>query len=231
MKILIVEPFYTGSHKAWAEGYASSSSHEIKIISLPGRFWKWRMHGGAVTLARMYMESKLQPDLILTTDMLDLTIFLSLTRSRTANIPTAVYFHENQLSYPWSSTDRDVGKKRNIHYGFINYTTALTADHIFFNSQYHMNSFLTEALKMLKHFPDHNELETISKITEKSSVLHLGLDLSRFDKHQCEKDSGTPLLLWNHRWEYDKNPEKFFNALEILSEKGLDFGTSRYCPE
>ena len=68
------------------------------------------MHGGAVTLARMFMESELQPDLILTTDMLDLTIFLSLTRSRTANIPTAIYFHENQLSYPWSTTDRDVGE-------------------------------------------------------------------------------------------------------------------------
>ena len=86
-----------------------------------------------------------------------------------------------------------------------------------------MNSFLTEARKMLKHFPDHNELETISKITEKSSALHLGLDLSRFDEHRCEKDSRTPLLLWNHRWEYDKNPEEFFDALEILSEKGLDF--------
>ncbi len=181
------------------------------------------MHGGAVTLARMFMKSKLQPDLILTTDMLDLTIFLSLTRSRTSNIPTAVYFHENQLSYPWPTTDRDVKKKRNIHYGFINYTTALTADHVFFNSQYHMNSFLTEARKMLKHFPDHNELETIRKITENSSVLHLGLDLAKFDDHRCEKDSGTPLLLWNHRWEYDKNPEEFFNALKIISEKGLDF--------
>ena len=181
------------------------------------------MHGGAVTLARMFMESELQPDLILTTDMLDLTIFLSLTRSRTANIPTAVYFHENQLSYPWSTTDRDVGGKRNVHYGFINYTTALTADHVFFNSQYHMNSFLTEARKMLKHFPDHNELETLKIITGKSSVLHLGLDLSRLDEHRSEKESGTPLLLWNHRWEYDKNPEDFFNVLKILSEKGLDF--------
>lgn len=223
MKILLIEPYFTGSHKNWAKGLRKYSSHQIELFTLPGQFWKWRMHGGAVTLARMFMESELQPDLILTTDMLDLTIFLSLTRSRTANIPTAVYFHENQLSYPWSTTDRDVGEKRNVHYGFINYTTALTADHVFFNSQYHMNSFLTEARKMLKHFPDHNELETLKIITGKSSVLHLGLDLSRFDEHRSEKDCGTPLLLWNHRWEYDKNPEDFFNVLKILSEKGLDF--------
>ncbi|MCS5640060.1 MAG: DUF3524 domain-containing protein, partial [Candidatus Marinimicrobia bacterium] len=50
MKILIVEPFLSGSHKAWAESYAKHSKHEVEIISLPGRFWKWRMHGGAVTL-------------------------------------------------------------------------------------------------------------------------------------------------------------------------------------
>ena len=52
MNILIVEPFCTGSHKAWAEGYAQSSKHKVEIISLPGRFWKWRMHGGTVTLAK-----------------------------------------------------------------------------------------------------------------------------------------------------------------------------------
>ena len=36
MKILLLEPYFTGSHKSWAEGYQSSSAHEIQIISLPG---------------------------------------------------------------------------------------------------------------------------------------------------------------------------------------------------
>jgi len=31
------------------------------------------------------------------------------------------------------------------------------------------------------------------------------------------------VLLWNHRWEYDKNPEEFFNALFQLQERGVDF--------
>ncbi len=30
--------------------------------------------------------------------------------------------------------------------------------------------------------------------------------------------------MWNHRWEYDKNPEEFFRALDILAGRGLDFG-------
>ncbi len=134
MRILLVEPYYTGSHAVWAEGYAQYSQHHIDILSLPGRFWKWRMHGGAVTLAQKFLASDLNHDFILATDMLDLTTFLALTRTKTAHVPTAIYFHENQLTYPWSPDDRDVAQKRDKHYGFINYTSALAADAVFFNS-------------------------------------------------------------------------------------------------
>ena len=56
MNILLVEPYYTGSHKSWAQGYQSFSNHNVQIISLPGQFWKWRMHGGAITLAKQFMD-------------------------------------------------------------------------------------------------------------------------------------------------------------------------------
>ena len=102
MKILIVEPYYTGSHAAWAEGYSRHSRHDVQVLRLEGQFWKWRMHGGAVTLSRRFLDMSFQPDLILSTDMLDLTTFLALTRTKTAHVPTAVYFHENQITYPWS---------------------------------------------------------------------------------------------------------------------------------
>jgi len=229
MKILLVAPYYTGSHASWAKGYAQYSQHQIELLSLPGRFWKWRMHGGAVTLARKFLALDLIPDLILTTDMLDLTTFLALTRQRAANIPTAIYFHENQLAYPWSPTDRDVAQQRDKHYGFINFVSALAADFVLFNSQYHLNSFLDALPKLLKHFPDYNELKAVQQIREKSQVLALGLDLQRFDEFRPipsnEKVSvaGRPLIIWGHRWEYDKGPEEFFKALTILSERGVDF--------
>ena len=63
MKILIIEPFFTGSHKKWAEEYQEKSKHEIKILSLPGRFWKWRMHGAAITLAKRYRKLNFSPNL------------------------------------------------------------------------------------------------------------------------------------------------------------------------
>jgi glycosyltransferase involved in cell wall biosynthesis len=53
----------------------------------------------------------------------------------------------------------------------------------------------------------------------------LGLDLARLDAHRPEQVStGRPLLLWNHRWEYDKDPETFFRAIYTLADERLDFG-------
>jgi glycosyltransferase involved in cell wall biosynthesis len=185
------------------------------------------MHGGAVTLAKKFLKSDLRPDLLLVTDMLDLTAFLALARKRTATIPVAIYFHENQISYPWSPNDRDVVHKRDHHYGFINYSSALAADKVLFNSRYHHDIFFEELYRFLKHFPDKNELETVQVIRDKSRVLYLGLDLHRFDlpenRTRLDASAESPLILWNHRWEYDKNPEEFFEALFVLDERGLDF--------
>ncbi len=227
MKILLLEPFFTASHKSWALSYQESSAHQVELLTLPGRYWKWRMHGAAVSLARMYEEKQCEADLILATDMLDLSTFLALSRKYTAHIPTAIYFHENQLTYPWSPTDQDVQKGRDNHYSFINYTSALAADRVYFNSDYHLNSFIGELPKMLKQFPDHNELGSAQSIREKSEVLPLMMDLKRFDAHKPDdielQEKQVPLLLWNHRWEYDKNPEAFFEMLFQLAEEGLAF--------
>ncbi len=223
MKIILIEPFFTGSHKLWAEGYAANSSHEVTILSLPGRHWKWRMHGGAISLAMEFLNGKIRPDLFVATDMLDLSLFLSLVRRESEFVPAALYFHENQLTYPWSPADQDVQKKRDAHYAFINYTSALAADAVFFNSKYHRGSFLGELPKFLHGFPDYREPDSVGMIADKSSVLPLGLDLRAFDEHRVRKDVEKPLVLWNHRWEYDKNPEEFFELMETLSREGLDF--------
>ena len=189
MKVLLLEPYYTGSHAAWADGYAAHSRHQVTILGLPGRFWKWRMHGGAVTLARQFMGMDAAPDLLLATDMLDLTTFLALTRARTHAIPTAVYFPENQLSYPGSPGDRDVRQGRDVHYGFINYASALAADALFFNSGYHLEGFFDELPRLLKHFPDYNELDGLAALRARSQVLPLGLDLRRLDEQKPEARS------------------------------------------
>jgi len=224
--ILLLEPYLTGSHAAWAEEYAVHSRHRVRIFGLSGQHWKWRMHGGAATLARRFFEENHGPDLLLATDMLDLTTFLALTRSATAAIPAALYFHENQLTYPWSPTDADPGRQRDAHYGFINYSSALAADAVLFNSDYHRTAFLGALGGFLGAFPDHNEAASIEGISAKSRTLPLGLDLQQLDAWRSsaqDRCGRPPLLLWNHRWEYDKNPEEFFRALIRLEDQGVEF--------
>ncbi len=225
MRILLIEPYLTGSHAAWAEGYRRHSRHEVEILSLPGRNWKWRMHGGALTLSREFLARHPRPDLVLATDMLDLTTFLALTRSRTAGIPAAAYFHENQLAYPWAPGDRDRARGTDKHYGFINLASARAADRVFFNSAFNRDSFLSGARDLLGGFRDQPELETVEEVAARSEVLPLGLDLKRLDAFRLDPAENTepPLILWNHRWEHDKDPETFFRILGTLADRGLDF--------
>ncbi|GAW66056.1 glycosyl transferase family 1 [Geoanaerobacter pelophilus] len=224
MRITLLEPYCTGSHAAWAREFAANSSHEVELLTLPGRNWKWRMHGGAVTLAARFLEQP-RPDLILATDMLDLTTFLALTRSASHGIPTALYFHENQLTYPWSPTDQDPALQRDLHYAFINYASALAADAVLFNSRYHRDSFLGALPRFLQAFPDAVDLASAERIARKSRVLPLGLDLRKLDRHRppAKDKSRVPLVLWNHRWEYDKAPEPFFESLYRLADDGVEF--------
>ena len=228
MNIVLLEPFMVGSHASWSRQYAAFSRHHVEILGLEGKYWKWRMHGGAVSLARQFIERDLRPDLLLASDMLDLTTFLALTRRQTGVIPCALYCHENQLSYPWSPDDADPGLQRDAHYCFINYTSALTADRVFFNSDYHRKDFLAELPNFLKTFPDHRGLETVGEIAQKCHTLSLGLDLNRLAAWQPSSEDVScggkvPIILWNHRWEYDKNPDDFFRALFVLQQRGIDF--------
>ena len=39
MKILYVEPYYSGSHKQWIDSYKKNSRYKIEILGLPGRKW------------------------------------------------------------------------------------------------------------------------------------------------------------------------------------------------
>ncbi|MBN1884758.1 MAG: DUF3524 domain-containing protein [Candidatus Krumholzibacteriota bacterium] len=224
MRIVILEPWLAGSHGAWASGYAARSAHEVSVLGLPGRHWKWRMHGGAVTLARRYREEGHGADLLLATDMCDLALFLALTRDLAAGTPAAVFFHENQLTYPWPGDDPDPALGRDVHYAFVNLASALAADAVFFNSPYHMADFLGALPGFLGAFPDFRERGAARAIEAKSRVLPLGIDLAGLDRHRVAREPGaTPLILWNHRWEYDKGPEEFFRALRLLAGEGLDF--------
>ena len=223
MKILYIEPYYGDSHRQWIESYRRYSENNIKILKLPGNKWKWRMHGGAITLAQEFIESGEVFDLILCSDFLNLPVFKALAQQSIGRTPVAMYFHENQITYPWPDHDPDRQLGRDLHYHYINQTSALASDWCFFNSSYNKDSFIDGVEKYIKKMPDHQNLFTLDSINEKSSVLYVGCELSKFKKYRDNKRASTPSILWNHRWEYDKNPELFFKVLYRLKDRGVEF--------
>ena len=228
MKILALEPWYGGSHKNFLDGLLKHSRHEIHAITLSARFWKWRMQGAAVTMARKandWVAQGNKPDLILATDMVNIPAFLALTRPHLSDVPILFYLHENQLTYPLRE-----GRERDYTSAYINYLSCLSADRIVFNSKFHHNEFLDALPVLLRAFPDYNHLHSVRKIREKSSVLHLGIDLAAHDAYARRTASRTrgqlmhtPIVLWNQRWEYDKNPEAFFRLMNRLDDAGCSF--------
>ncbi len=196
------------------------------------------MHGGAITLARRYNQkydvlAQQQivslPDVILATDMVDLTTFLSITRHSTNKMPAILFMHENQITYPLPDNvtegpmRRQKGE-RDLHYGFINFASMMAADLVLFNSEYHRTEFFTALPSFLKHFPEYNELESVPLLLEKTEVMPIGLDVEGLNNSQRRNDSSdSPLILWNQRWEYDKNPEQFFTALYQIAREGIPF--------
>ena len=219
ISVWLISPYHTGSHKAWAEGYKGHSRHDVQLFTLAGRFWKWRMQGAAVELAAQ--TEKLcevhPPDLILATDMTNLPAWLALMRRvLPAQSRTALYMHENQLTYPWRP-----GEKPDLTYAMVNWLSQLCADMVVFNTEFHRRSWFAALPNLLKHFPDYNHLDKIEEVEARSHVMPVGIDVQP-ESHRRDS-SGLPLILWNQRWEYDKRPDRFFRLLYRLEEAGHNF--------
>ena len=219
LKIWLLSPYHSGSHRAWAEGYRRHSKHSVRLLTLAGRFWKWRMQGGAIELAAQ-SDSGLAagpPDLILATDMTNLAAWLALTRrTLPAGVPVVLYMHENQLTYPWQE-----GQKPDLTYAMVNWLSQLCADRVLFNSEFHRRSWFGALPNLLKHFPDYNHLAQIELVRARTGVLPVGVE--PLQDRRPRRLAGAPLIVWNQRWEYDKRPRAFFELLYRLDEAGHSF--------
>ncbi|RMH17555.1 MAG: DUF3524 domain-containing protein [Gammaproteobacteria bacterium] len=215
--ILALEPWFSGSHRQFLEGLRQHSRHRIHLMTLPGRYWKWRQTGSGMQLANRFLEQAPRCDLLFASDFLQLNDFLALTRHRLKQVPVVVYFHENQLGYPLQASHN-----LDRAYPLINIASTLSADILLFNSEYHLNTFLDDLDVFLRACPDHALDDPSEIIQQKAQVMPMGLDLPAVAERN--RQSGSPLtILWNHRWEHDKNPEDFFELLFRLHDQGLDF--------
>ncbi len=220
MHISLIEPYYGGSHRAWADGYAASSTHRVSLVTHPARFWKWRMHGAFLTLADQLaidVERNGLPDVILASSMMDVAAFAGAVRRIVPGVPIAVYFHESQFTYPLSPADRV-----DFTYQMKNWSSAAVADLVIFNSRYHRDVFHDEALGFLNAFPEDKHVHKVEDVIDASIVLPVGVELSAFavDRPVVED---PPLIVWNQRWEHDKGPAELMEIVQGLIGSNVDF--------
>lgn len=233
MRILALEPYYGGSHKAFIDAWRKRSKHDWTLLTLPPFKWKWRMRHSAITFAeqvKALSADSRQWDILFCSDMLNLAEFSALAPPAISVLPSIVYFHENQLTYPVRFES-----ERDYQFVLTNMTTALAADSVWFNSAFHRDSFLDALAKFLKRMPDYQPLESVNQIRAKSQVHPQGIEpINRNnDPKNNANEPQTPILriLWAARWEHDKNPEDFFEALKILKNRNIKFKISVIGPQ
>ncbi len=222
MKILALEPYYGGSHKAFLDGWSSRSRHAWTALKLAAYKWKWRMRHSAVTFAeevRRRAGDGESWDLIFCSDMLNLAEFLGLSSAAVGGLGSVVYFHENQLTYPVRFES-----ERDYQFGMTNMTTALAGRSVWFNSTFHKDSFLEALGEFLHRMPDYQPVESVELIRSKAIICPPGIE--KIDKRAADRTEGPVRILWAARWEHDKNPEEFFKALEIVKSRGVEFRVS-----
>jgi glycosyltransferase involved in cell wall biosynthesis len=218
-RVLVCEPYCTGSHRAWAEGLERHSRHDVRLVAHEGRFWRWRMQGSALTLAA-HIDAVVaawgRPDVALVSDMVLLPALLGFARRALGGVPVVLYMHENQLTYPLPE-----GVPRDPTHALANWLSLAAADRVVFNSEHHRRAVLDALPRFLRRYPDHRHTGEVARVAEAAAVLPVGVDAARFARPRAEHD--PPVVLWNHRWEYDKHPDAFFAALAALADAGVAF--------
>jgi glycosyltransferase involved in cell wall biosynthesis len=221
MRVLALEPYYGGSHRAFLDGWMSRSRHDWTLLTLPPAKWKWRMRHAGVSFAGRAASAAGADggwDVLFCSDMLDLAQFRGLAPETVRGLPAVVYFHENQLTYPVEHPS-----EFDYHFAFTNMTTALAATRCWFNSAFHRDEFLDALSAFLKRMPDHRPLDAVEAIRARSEVAPPGVPPGGAGN----RDPAAPLhVLWAARWEYDKAPAVFFEAVDRLAGAGVDFRLS-----
>mgnify|MGYP000518502886 CR=1 FL=1 len=212
-RVILAEPWFGGSHRAWAEGLAIHSSHDIAVVGLEPTLWRWRLRAGAAPLADAIASEIVErgePDLLLVSGLVDVAALLGHLRP-SPDLPVVTYMHETQLIYPTASVapDPDVT--------FRNWESWLASDQVWFNSAFHRDA-VVEALPAWA--ASQPEPLPIDEISGSFHVVPVGVEPPAGVRLPSE---GSPIILWPHRWEPDKAPEVFRRALSKLADAGLDF--------
>lgn len=208
--IWLLSAYRTESHGQWTDWLVSAHPQvNWHLLELSGRRFRWRIRGNPISWLDKLPDQ--EPDLIIATSMVDLATIKGL-HPRLAHIPTWYYFHENQFAYPPGEDHVNM-----IDPQMVQLYAGLAADHLFFNSEFNRQTYLDGVFELLRKKPQADTLGIKLRLQHKSTVLPIPI------QPIPSSQQDDRLIVWNHRWEYDKAPEVFEKAMVDLAETGTDF--------
>ena len=196
MRILLLSAYDAVSHRQWREGLvAALPEHNWTVLALPPRHFRWRIRGNSLSWGvgeRSILKQSF--DCLVATSMVDLASLKGLVPPL-ANIPSLVYFHENQFDYPVSHMAHQGNDPK-----VVNLYTALAADRLVFNSNYNQQTFLKGVATFLSKMPDAVPAGIVDELATRSTVIPVPLADNGFDAAQTNKPEELTIV-WNHRWD------------------------------
>ncbi len=219
MKILLLSAYHSASHAYWCDGLiAALPEHQWTLKTQPARHFSWRVRASGWLWALDDDPAfKQDYDLIIATSLTDVTT-LKAHCPALRDVPLWMYCHENQFAYPLSHRQQAVHQ---TDWQFQNIVNLLSADWISFNTGFNRDTFFDGARKLLKRFPEPLPGKPLDRLKRQSDVLPVPLteELATLRSRPKEAD----LIVWNHRWEWDKQPGRFLKALTRLHRTGIPF--------
>lgn len=236
--VLLVSPWHGGSHGAWAEGLARHSRHRVHLVTHADRHWRWRLRGAALTLAdeaAAVVAEHGPPDVVLATDMVDLAAFLGAARRSLGDPAVALYLHESQLVRPTGEAPPSARRRRgstssppDAEVVFTNWRSMAVADVVLVNSQHHLDQLAGALPGFLAGAPDHPHALRLDAVLDRCVVLPVGCELAALlagERRSTAPPAGgdAPLVVWNQRWDHDKDPVAFLRVVRGLAREGVPF--------
>jgi hypothetical protein len=169
LDILALEPFYGGIRRAMLSAVARCSRHRWTLLKLPPRRMERRLAAAANWFAEQLGRHYSGPlDVLFTSEAMNLANLYRLV-PELASRPSVVYFHENNLPAP--------NAVQGGPHELVNLNTATAASEIWFNSTYHLKTFLTRGAALVARHPELTMRNPMQAITAKSHLVPPPLDL------------------------------------------------------
>ena len=169
LDILALEPFFGGIRRIMLETMIRCSRHRWTLLKLPPRRIERRLSAASVWFAELLSRHWTgNVDLLFTSEAMNLADLYRMTPELIKK-PSVVYFHSNQLP---------ANDQREGPLDLVNLNTAMASSEIWFNSLYHLKTFLSRASAVVGRHPEISGQNPVADLAGKAHLMPPPVDLS-----------------------------------------------------